>query len=153
MNSFALAHRGTVTGLNVAAPNRPSLGSPCDTSDASRRARSSNFCDRLVLRHGQVPFCRPLDRNWGSRKDHGTYHRAPIRANLCIVLLLLWHHLLNHGGFDQRFDYDQVSQLINEKNDDLYVRMGAGSVIMLFESRFTWSCSVCVCLFFVCLLG
>jgi hypothetical protein len=23
--------------------------------------------------------------------------------------------------------------------------MGAGSVIMLFESKFTWSCSVCVC--------
>jgi len=57
-----------------AAPHRSSVSSPRDTGDASWRRRSSDFCDSLVLRHGQVPFCRPLDRNWGRRKNHGTYY-------------------------------------------------------------------------------
>jgi hypothetical protein len=47
-----------------AAPHRSSVGSPSGTGDASWRGRSSNFCDGPVLRHGQIPFCRPLDRNW-----------------------------------------------------------------------------------------
>jgi hypothetical protein len=54
----------------IPTPNCPSLGSPRDTSNASRRARSSNYCERLVLRYGQIPFCRPLNRNRGGRKDH-----------------------------------------------------------------------------------
>ena len=60
----------------VAVAIRTPRRSSSDTGDASGRGRPSNYCEGFVLRHGHIPFCRPLNRNWGGRKDRSGYNRC-----------------------------------------------------------------------------
>jgi hypothetical protein len=87
-----------------AAPHRSSVGSPCDTGDASWRGRSSNFCDSLVPTHGQIPFCRPLDRNWGGGNDRRADDSHANQSQFFHDNSPMRTRPSNHGGSDKSFD-------------------------------------------------
>ena len=52
-----------------AAPHGPVIMSAINASYAAHRQRPSDFCVGLVLHHGHRLSRRPMDRNWGGRKN------------------------------------------------------------------------------------